>query len=789
MGKLLKYLITGVAVTLLLTACGVTKNLAEDEYMLTGSEIKTDKAAPKDERITSRELNRYIRQSPAPKLLGTDLPVWIYNQSDPAKNDAWNRLLRQLGSEPVILDTTLTIMSEKNLKLYMDSRGFRESESDYDIVYRPKRQRAKVTYSVKQGPAYRIGKINYDFQDKFLEQVIRQDSANTLVHSGELFDTNVLNDERTRIATYLRDRGYYNFSTDNIGYTAYMDEGDYEVDLKITFRQHLAGYDSENKPVLENNAVYLIGDIYIYPDYDMAEAANDPSYHEKFDTTSYRGINIVSRGDPVVKPSALRRAVNLYTGDIYSLTDVRRVVENLMGMGYYKSASLLFDEIEPGDGYLTYVGGEGETVEAVHTSERQLDCTIMCTTADKQGYTIDLEGTTTDKYNGIKANFTYQNRNLNRGSELFDLGLTAGYEFYKGEQTTNSFEFGATAGVSVPRFLAPFRIDPANKAIRPTTRVEASVNTQNRPVYKRTITGANLAYSWSDGGKNTYTVRPISINLVKSHPDSTFLANIQNLYLRSSYESQLIASIGASHVYNNKMVNLNGHSLVIRTNIETAGNITNLAANLISGKQDTVKVFKVPVAQYARGDVNAGYTIPFGGNVALASRLFVGIGVPYGNSPSLPIDRMYYVGGANSMRGWQVRTLGPGGVAKPEKTIYPSQVGDIRLEANTELRFPIAGSLRGALFFDVGNVWMIREVTDGKTGEVTNPDAIFRFNRFYRQLGFNTGIGIRLDLGLVVIRLDWGIQLHNPNMPQGERWIHNFKWANTALNFGVGYPF
>ena len=171
-----------------------------------------------------------------------------------------------------------------------------------------------------------------------------------------------------------------------------------------------------------------------------------------------------------------------------------------------------------------------------------------------------------------------------------------------------------------------------------------------------------------------------------------------------------------------------------------------------------------------------------GGATALVGRIYGGVAMAYGNSASVPFDRQFYCGGSNGMRGWAPRTLGQGSVPDPHSS-FPIQTGDVKLEANLELRFPVWGMVHGATFFDLGNIWYIRQSSD------YSDDAVFHFDKFYKQLGFNTGIGLRLDIKRAVRRLDWGVQLHNPNNPSGEKWIHNLRWKNTALNFGVGYPF
>lgn len=243
--------------------------------------------------------------------------------------------------------------------------------------------------------------------------------------------------------------------------------------------------------------------------------------------------------------------------------------------------------------------------------------------------------------------------------------------------------------------------------------------------------------------------------------------------------------LSASYSYNNQNKHIGGNATLLRINFESAGNLLNLVEKGFSHKtaDGHYEILGVRYSQYVRADINLSRKIVLGEKTAIAGRIFAGCGIPYGNSTALPFDRLFYVGGSNSMRGWTPRTLGPGNTPA-QNTPYPVQMGDMRLEGNIEFRFPIWDMFYGATFFDVGNVWYL-----GRDKQEVPADGIFHFNKFYKQLGFNTGLGLRLDITFVILRLDWGLQLHNPNRPVGERWIHDFRWKNMALNFGVGYPF
>ncbi|MFR2525864.1 BamA/TamA family outer membrane protein [uncultured Alistipes sp.] len=791
------YIAVAAAWCLLGTACSVTRNIPEGSYLLRKVRIEDDRTVPRKERITSSELARYVRQKPNRRFLGTNFYVWMYEQADTAKHNWWNNFKRRIGQEPVLLDMELTEKSAENLKIYMDSRGFYSSRATFEVDTVSHRKKATVTYRTVQGEPYRIDRITYDFRDRFLRQIVLPDTVHTLLHVGDIFDIGTLDNERKRITSYLRDRGYYNFSVNNIEYVADTLGGDRRVGVKVVVKQYLTGYNEQGEAVMDNNTVYRIDRINIFPDYDPITARLDKEYASRLDTVYYRGLNVIYEGRPNVRPRVLRSVVPLYPNYVFDAGQVNRTYSNMMSLGYFRSAKVSFTEApRPVDmtDYVTYVGADGrDSTQTEYTREGYLHCDILCTPALKQSYRIELEGSTTSSFYGLSATVGYQNRNIFRGAELFDIAFTVGYEYMKTPHADkrNAKEFGVTAGLTFPRFLLPVRTRTFRSVVQPRTRLELSINFQDRPFYRRTLSSASWGYTWNDNRYSTYTVRPIDINVIDmGYIDQAFFDNLENQYLRQSYTTKFIGGLSVSYVFNNQRKHLGGNATVIRFNAETAGNLIDglehLFSEPVAGK-NYYHIFGIRYAQYFRFDLSLSRKIMLGEKTALAGRLYGGLGLAYGNDQTVPFDRLFYAGGSNSMRGWTPRTLGPGSVPEPEQSsAYPAQLGDMKLEANLEFRFPIWGIFHGATFADVGNIWYVRQSSDATT---VQPAAVFHIDNFYKQLGFDVGLGIRLDIKFAVLRLDWGIQIHNPNKPAGERWIHNFRWKNTALNFGVGYPF
>ena len=770
----------------ILSACNVTRLIPSNEYLLQRVKIDEDKSAPRAERIKSDEVTKYLRQKPNKHFLGTDFYAWIYLMANPEKDTWWNNLKRKMGEEPVLFNMRDTERSATNLKLYLNSRGYYSSKVDFKVDTTSRYKRAKISYSLKQERPYLISSISYEFRDRLLEPVLLPDTANTLLHRGDIFDISVLNAERERIAVYLKDRGYYNFSVNNVEYVADTLGGDYKVGVKVIIKQNLAGYNARGEAIYNNNDVYRLRNINIIPRYNAAMAKSDGNYFEQFDSINYKGLNVIFNGKkPKVRAKVLRGAIPLYPNTTYNYSQVNRTYSNLMAMGYFKSARINFTPS------LDTLQGNTMVHHSLHSSQttKSLDCNIYCTPALQQGIKAEVEASTTSSFYGLKAVMGYQNRNIFHGAEMLEITGTAGYEYMKAPNSKkrHAMEFGVSASLSFPRFLLASYALKSN-IIAPKTKFEISYNYQDRPYYQRGLSSISWIYSWRNKTTSSFVIRPISINLVDvSYIDNNYLNSLQNQYLKHSFQSQLITAISGSYILNKQYKSAPNNHTTVRANFELSGNLLDGLVHLFSKPIEGLnyrEFLGIRYSQYVRSDVNASHKIMFGKVTALAARLYAGVAYAYGNSDAVPFDRLFYAGGSNSMRGWAPRTLGPGSSPAPTNVVYPTQLGDMKLEANLEFRFPIWGMFHGATFLDLGNIWYI-----GREGVTYPEESVFHFNNFYKQLAFNTGIGLRLDIKFAILRLDWGIQLHNPNKPEGERWIHNFKWRNTSLNFGVGYPF
>ena len=792
----------------LVVACNISRYIPEDSYLVSKVNIVSDKSVPRSERITTEnnDLLKLVRQTPNGRVLGS-MQIWLYHHINPDKDNWWNEFKRRNSEEPVLLNMNLTARSVENLETFMQWKGYFESSVEVEVDTTRRKHRAEVTYRITQNKPTLIESFDYDIRDASLRQIILADSVNCPIRPGDIFDAERLNAERNRITSMLNNMGYFDFTIKNVSYDADTTGLHDKARICMVVTPHsISSGDRNSQPTYEDHSIYRIKNINIYPTYDpMLRSTLGFSDDAQIDTVSYGGLRIIrdKNHSSRLRNKVLYRVLPLQPNTTYDAALVRTTYDRLKSLGIFSNTRIDFDLAPVPESLITFVGDNPkDDTQFVDIYERYLNCNIYCTPALQRSFKADAEVSSSADYSGLSFTLGYTDNNVFHGAEAFDISGRVGWEFMhaKTSANRNAYEANITAGLSFPRFLLPFSISERESITQQRTRLELAFDFQNRPYYMRNITTLRWAYSWRYGVRSTFVLRPIDVNWIDVRKvEENFITDINNQYLKNSFLSQINAGLTASYVYNTQRDNLDPTSTIVRANFEASGNLIQGLMTMFAHRapnEDFYKIFGIRYSQYVRGEINASHTQNFGNSVALAGRIFMGAGLAYGNSKniSIPFDRMFYCGGASSMRGWSPRTLGPGSQTTLDingnplgydgrDNRYPAQVGDMRLEANLELRFPIWSVIKGAVFFDVGNVWYLR------SSEASDPSQVFHINDFYKQLGFNTGIGLRLDLDYVVIRGDLGLKLHNPNMPVGYRWIRQLRMNSMALSFGVGYPF
>lgn len=755
-----------------LFSCSVSKFIPEGEYLL--DEVKV---VSKKKEVKSSSVKSYIRQNPNAKWFSlVKIPLYTYSLSGLDSAKWYNKFLRRIGEEPVIYDEISASRSEEEIQKALQNMGY--MGATVKRKEQVKKKKLKLTYELYPGNAYKINKITYEVPDRIIQGYMDQDSAATLIQPGMLFDVNVLDAERQRISDHLLNNGFYKFNKDFISYTADTVRNTYLVDLTL----HVHPYKSSAESV-GSHYQYKINEVKFVMDYDILKAPSAGNYVS--DSLYYNGYPIYYRNKLYLRPKVMVDNNKIIPGRLYSEQAVQNTYSSFGRLRALKYSNIRFSETQVGDSSM-------------------LNCYIMFTKGKSKSVSAELEGTNSAGDLGAAASITFQHRNLFRGSETFMVKLRGAYEAITGLQGYNNdnyTEYGAEASLNFPVFMFPFLSSDFKKRIKATSEVGIQFNSQIRPEFARTIASASWSYKWTGKFLSQHKVDLIDINYIympwisdkfkKEYLDS--IGN-SNYILKYNYENLLIVKTGYSFNYNsagrnfiNNTVANNSYS--IRVNLESAGNVLyglSKLFNLQQTNEGRYSILNIAYAQYLKGDFDFSKNFSIDERNSFAFHIGVGIAYPYGNSVMLPFEKRYFSGGANSVRGWAVRTLGPGSFKGKDKNIdFMNQSGDIKLDLNIEYRTRLFWKLRGAAFIDAGNIWTIRSYVDQPGGE-------FRFGKFYKQIAVAYGLGLRFDFDFFVLRFDAGMKAINPVYTSGrERYpvIHpNFK-RDFAFHFAVGYPF
>jgi len=741
--------------TFILISCSTVRVVPQGESLLKENRIvvlNSDEVEPGD-------LNQYIRQQPNRSLVyGWNPFLMIYNWSN-GKGDGWDRFVKRVGQPPVILDSSLVKRSSENLVNHLTSIGYYNSTVHDSIII--KKKRGRVSYFVNVGKSFEVREIHYNIKDTAIERVVMNNNSQSLLKQGVRLSEKSLDMESERITNILRESGYYNFTKNFFFFEADTLSGEDVADLYVRIDNYTR---NETQKDSRPHEKFRIRKISLFPDYDPMRRDDSLSM---FNVHKMKNMTIYHRGERTIRPEVLERLNILKPGDLYSERDASTTYNRFVSLRFFSGVNLQYDEV-PADSSGKF---------------REVDCIIRLTPSKSQGYKLNLEASSnSNNLLGVSPAASYYHKNLFRGGEWFTLGFMGNFQF-KLDDPIKSSELGISAGISFPSFL--LLPDSLFRTNIPRTDMNIGYNYQSRPEFTRNLLSFNYGYNWRVGERLFYIVNPVQLSIVKlNNMNPQFYESLQDPFLKNSYKNHFDLGMGGTIFYTtDASTNPKKSYFYVRWTNDIAGNLISLFNSKLSSDSTGAKtIWNTPYAQYFRSDLTVGYTWRVDKDQSIATRFNIGTGHAYGNSRILPFEKLFYAGGANSLRGWQARSVGPGFAAIDTTFSIPNQTGDIKLELNAEYRFNMFWNIEGAIFADAGNIWTFRSESGQESGQ-------FRIKDFYKSVAINWGFGARLDLDFVILRLDLGIKAHDPSR---KMWVGPgdwFKADNYALQFGVGYPF
>lgn len=785
----------------LIPSCSSTKFVPDGEYLLSSATVKSDKKV-----VPVLEMETYIKQKPNFKTFAIfKLPLFLYNLSGEDTTKWINRTLRSGGDAPVLYDSTMVEQTVVDLKRMMTNKGY--LNATVTPIVKLNKKKAEIVYDIKTGEPYRIDSYQIKISDTAISKrnlpvapehlrirrnrdVVFMDidsalSRNTLVQKNALFDLDKLDMERDRITSVLRGTGYYAFNKEYIGFEADTTLGNHKVDLGLTIFPYSERTQAGN--IIETpHRQYVVKDVELLVDYNPLE---DGSITEYVSTSVYEKngykIKYGIRGE-YIKPDVILNNCYIMPGTLYNETMTSLTYGALSQLQILKNVNISYTTVWEND-------------------STKLRCVITCVSDKKQGTSIEIEGTNSEGYLGVGAGVGYLHRNIFKGSELFNIKLHGSYEAITPDFTNfddNYFEIGGEASVTFPRFMFPFLDEGFRRGIHASTQFNSSYTFQRRPGYfTRTVLATGVKYIWQDRrlslDRHLFDLINVSyIHLPKSSLNEDFLASLTPAARRYSFEDHFILGTGYTFSRSNVVSpTRRGQPIYsLRASVETAGNLLSLVAKLTGAKADELgskEILGTNFAQYARGIVDYSRTYQVDEKNSIAWHVGGGLIYPYGNSQQAPIQKRFFSGGANSVRGWAIRELGPGSYyfepsATSTKDNFYFHSGDIRFDASAEYRSKLFWIIELGAFVDAGNIWTIRNYEDQSRGQ-------FKLNRFYKEVAVAWGLGLRLNFDFVLIRLDGGWKAYDPSDEPGKtKWPikYPFKFNdNFAWHIAVGYPF
>ena len=752
-----------------LTSCSTTKRLAADETLYTG--VKEMKIEQYDGKKLPDEVNSQVKKalsvppnnalfsSNSITFLPTELWAWNYlYTTNPKSVKGW--LYGIFAKDPVLIQTVRPDLRVGMAEEVLFNNGYFVSHAQYDLHYDKKDpKKASVSYQVTAGRPYLLDSIAYPNDSTPVAQFIQRQSNQSMLYKGQRYNADTLTLERDRITAQLRDSGFYYFRSEYLLYQADTTRNSGKVDLRMII-----------SPTAPQNALraYKTGNITVrlLPAEGTAQV----------DTLNYRNMTVYGYKGLKMRRSLLPSSITLRKGKTFSLSEQNNTVRNLSSLGIYRSAVM---NVTPLDSI---------------KDQDSIDVDIMLQYALPIGFMVEANVTSkSNSYLGPGIVLGVTHNNLFGGGEQLAISLNGSYEWQTGKGNDNqgifnSYEFGLNGSLTFPRLLG---IKPARhlRRLKSNTRIQLGADILNRPHYYRMVSfNASYAYEFHTSSTAMHSITPIKLGYTKMlHTTDEFNKTLEdNPAIALSFRDQFIPMINYTFTYDNGYEKSHNNRWIWQISASEAGNILYGAYSLFGVKGEK-EIFGNPFSQFFKLTNELKYYHYFTDKLSIAARLYVGAGYAYGNATEMPYSEQFYIGGANSIRAFTIRSIGPGSYRPDASNVngFFDQTGNFKLEANIELRFPIWGGLEGAAFIDAGNIWLLND-------DPLRPGGKLTLQSFGRDIALGTGLGLRYDIAsYVVVRVDVGVPIHTP-YDNGINKYYNIEgsfWQNLRLHLAIGYPF
>lgn len=750
---------------LALYSCGNTKYLAPGEKLYVGAvvEVKDDSLSKTYKKELTEELEDLLRPLPNKSFFGLRAKLFFYNLAgNPTKESGIRNWIRTKMGEPPVLVSQLDLGSNTSiLENRVENKGFFNVFVEADTLSKSKK--VKAIYKVSPKEQYKIREVRFVNDSTPLHMDISKVFRRTTLRKGKPYDLDVIKEERSRIDSRLKERGYYFFSPNHILVQVDSTIGTHEVDLIVRLKEDVPR---------EAKAPYTVDKIVVFADYSLSDEVDYESFKK---AELYNDFLIV---DPKkrFRPQIYDRALYFKTGETYSRADHNLSLNRLVNLGVFKFVKNQFVISDS----LNY----------------KLDSYYFLTPDKPKSVRLELLGKTNSaSYTGSELNVNWSNKNFLKGAELFRVSAYGGMDFQMSSKNKgfNVFKYGTELSLTWPRIVAPFKFHSSSSYV-PKTRASLGYEYLRRTqLYTLHSFKGAFGYLWKENVRKEHELNVLEVNYVSPE-------NVSNLYLEQAVgnpsmekilDKQLIFGPTYSYTYTNTMNRFKKRTIYYKGALDLSANITGLIMGANAKNDEVHQILGVDYSQYAKMEHDFRYYRRLSRSSQLVGRIHAGIGLPYGNSEHLPYIKQFVVGGTNSVRAFRARALGPGSFdpTATNSRFVPDQAGDILIEMNVEYRKRLAGIIHGALFVDAGNIWLLDETVDRPGGTFSKD--------FYRELAVGVGAGLRFDISFLVLRFDLAFPIRIPYLPEGDRWtldkisLGSKEWRkeNLMFNLAIGYPF